>query len=305
VDHDDLQGALERAVAERPGFGYRIHSSPTWLAVSRDGLTLPEHGWKLHLSSRPATFTTLVEKVLPVLLDGGHAFKLARSRQVLARLNDGASSPAGVGKAFTIYPAQQQVRELGLQLAGLLRGDEAPRVLSDRQVDAGAPVYYRYGPFRRNRRTDTGGRMVTLIHGPAGEEFGGLATMRYRQPSWTTDPFTGRAGGPQKSAGDQVIGGRYRIITGLYESARGNVYRGVDQRDGASVVIKQARALVDEHDSSGDVRLRLRNERRILTVLDGVSGVPRFIDHFRHGCDEWPAHRRWHPRLRARPAAPR
>ncbi len=284
---DDLQGILERAVAERPGSGYRLHSSPTWLAVSRDGLTLPEHGWKLHVSSRPATFTTLVGKLLPVLLDGGHTFKLARSQQALARLNDGISSPAAVGKAFTIYPVQQQVRELGLRLASLLSGHEAPRVLSDRQVDPGAPVYYRYGPFRASWRTDAGGRMVTLIHGPAGEEFGGLATMRYRQPSWTTDPFTGIAGSTHKDAGEQVIGGRYQIIAGLYESARGNVYRGVDQRDGASVVIKQARALVDEHNSSGDVRLRLRNERRILSVLEGVSGVPRFIDHFRHGDDEF------------------
>lgn len=287
MDHDDLQDFLERAIAERSRFGYRVHSSPTWLAISRDNLTLPEHGWKLHISCRPATFTTLIEKLLPVLLDGGHVFKLARSRQVLARLNDGISSPAEVGKAFTIYPAQQQVRELGLQLAGLLRGDEAPRVLSDRQVDPGAPVYYRYGPFRRTWRTDTGGRMVTLIHGPAGEEFGGLATMRYRQPSWTTDPFTGAAGGAHLTAGDQVVGGRYQIIAGLYESARGNVYRGIDQRDGTKVVVKQARALVDEHDSSGDVRMRLRNERRILTVLAGVGGVPRFIDHFRHGSDEF------------------
>jgi class IV lanthipeptide synthase len=287
VDRDDLQGFLEKAIAERPGFRYRMHSDPAWLAVSRDEITLPEHGWKLHVSSRPAAFASLVEKLLPVLLDGGHIFKLARSRQVLARLNNGISSPAAVGKAFTIYPAQQQVRELGLQLASLLRGDEAPRVLSDRQVDPGAPVYYRYGPFRRSWRTDTRGRMVTLIHGPAGEEFGGLATMRYRQPAWTTDPFTGMAGDPQKITGDQVIGGRYRIIAGLYESARGSVFRAVDQRDGMSVVIKQARALVDEHDSSGDVRLRLRNERRILTVLDGVSGVPRFIDHFRHGRDEF------------------
>jgi serine/threonine protein kinase len=287
MDGNDIQGFLAQAVAERPSFRYQIHSSPDWLAVSRDGRTLPEHGWKLHVSSRPATFAALVEKLLPVLLDGGHIFKLARSRQVLARLNDGVSSPAAVGKAFTIYPAQQQVRELGLQLASLLRGDEAPRVLSDRRVDPEAPVYYRYGPFRKNWRTDTQGRMVTLIHGPAGEEFGGLATMRYRQPSWTTDPFTGMAGDPHQGTRDQVIGGRYRIVAGLYESARGNVFRGVDQRDGTSVVIKQARALVDEHDSSGDVRLRLRNERRILTVLDGVSGVPRFIDHFRHGSDEF------------------
>jgi serine/threonine protein kinase len=287
MGHDDLQSFLERAVAERSSLGYRVHSSPPWLAVSRDGVSLPEHGWKLHVSSRSATFTTTVEMLLPVLLDGGHVFKFARSPQALARLNDGISSPAQVGKAFTIYPAQQQVRELGLKLASLLRGYGAPRVLSDRQVDPQAPVYYRYGPFRRNWRTDATGRMVSLIHGPAGEEFGGLATMRYRQPSWINDPFTGLAGGTQMTAGDQVIGGRYQIIAGLYQSARGDVVRAVDLTDGASVVVKQARALVDEHDSSGDVRLRLRNERRILAVLDGVAGVPRFIDHFRHGADEF------------------
>src|SRR5215475_12915171 len=135
MDRDDLQDLLERAVAERPSFGYRIYSTPTWLAVGRDGFKSPEHGWKLHVSSRPATFTSLVEKLLPVLLDGGHIFKLARSQQVLARLNNGLSSPAAVGKAFTIYPAQEEVRELGLQLADMLRGDEAPRVLSDRQID--------------------------------------------------------------------------------------------------------------------------------------------------------------------------
>ena len=139
MGHDDLQSFLERAVAERSRLGYRVHSSPPWLAVSRDGVSLPEHGWKLHVSSRSATFTTLVEKLLPVLLDGGHVFKLARSPQALARLNDGISSPAQVGKAFTIYPAQQQVRELGLQLASLLRGCGAPRVLSDRQVDPERP----------------------------------------------------------------------------------------------------------------------------------------------------------------------
>jgi hypothetical protein len=53
------------------------------------------------------------------------------------------------------------------------------------------------------------------------------------------------------------------------------------------VIVKQARAFVDENDVTMDVRMRVRNERRILTVLAGVEGVPRFIDHFQLGTDEY------------------
>lgn len=269
----EMADRVERAVRRHAGHRYRLRHDPTWLVLYPDPVELPAHGWKLHVSARVATFPALVDRLVPVLLDWGCAFKLARSTRVLTRLNDGHRSPGTVGKAFTVYPAADRVREVGLGLAALLHGEQGPRVPSDRAVDPTAPVYYRYGPFAWSWGADANGRPVTLVHGPDGA----LATPRYRQPPWPTDPFTGG------TAGDAVLAGRYRVVDGLLGSGRGTVYRAVDERDGAAVVVKQARARVDEH----DVRLRLRNERRVLVALDGVPGVPRFVDHFRYGPDEF------------------
>ncbi|MEO3821915.1 lanthionine synthetase LanC family protein [Plantactinospora sp. B24E8] len=289
VADNEIECRVERAVRDNAGIRYQLRSDHTWLMLRPDGEVLPEHGWKLHISARAATFPELVERLVPVLLAEGCTFKLARSRRVLTQLNDGISAPASVGKAFTLYPDQRRVRELGIRLVDLLRGEQGPRVLSDRTIDPAAPIYYRYGPFVSSWSADSKGRLVALIHGPNGEEFGGLATLRYRQPSWTIDPFTGERGdaAPEAARESRRLGEHYRVVAGVYESGRGNVYRAVDERDGGTVVIKQARAHVDEHDGGADTRLRLRNERRVLQALDGVTGVPRFVDHFRHGADEY------------------
>ncbi|HEY1918597.1 MAG TPA: class IV lanthionine synthetase LanL [Streptosporangiaceae bacterium] len=283
---------VERLVRDALGAGYRIVTGPVWLMVvpeepgRPEGPELPEHGWKLHISARAAALPDLVEVIAPVLVAAGCAFKLARSERVLARLNDGISSPASVGKAVTIYPHQDRVKGLGLELAGLLRGWHGPRILSDRRVVPSAPVYYRYGPFAAAWESDPHGRLRTAVHGPGGEVFEGAATLAYRQPSWVSDPFTGDAGG-DRPAGPDILGGRYQLTSGLRQAAQGNVYRAIDRRDGRAVVIKQARALVSEDHENVDTRLRLRNERRVLQALDGVAGVPRLLDHFRHGDDEF------------------
>ncbi|HEY2575059.1 MAG TPA: class IV lanthionine synthetase LanL [Streptosporangiaceae bacterium] len=279
---------IERLVTARAAAGSTVLRGPVWLTVlpAGPGRRLA-HGWKLHISSRAATFPALVDRVLPVLAAEGCVFKLARSPRVLAELNDGITSPASVGKAFTVYPDQDRVRELGTMLAGLLAGHEGPRVLSDRRVSESAPVYYRYGPFAASPVANARGDLGSWLHGPGGQQFEAMATLAYRQPPWTVDPFTGEGQGEPCQAPQPLAGGRYQVIAGIRESARGNVYRAVDQRDGVTVIVKQARALVFEDGDHVDARLHLRNERRICQVLSGVPGVPRFIDHFRHRDDEF------------------
>jgi hypothetical protein len=80
---------VEHLVRRHAGARCRIEAGPVWLRVLPSACALPEHGWKLHVSSRAATFGELVDKLLPLLLDEGCAFKLARSAAVLSRLNDG------------------------------------------------------------------------------------------------------------------------------------------------------------------------------------------------------------------------
>ncbi|MFF4198330.1 lanthionine synthetase LanC family protein [Nonomuraea sp. NPDC001831] len=281
TDHEQIERLVRRLAEGRP---HTVRRSSLWLMVDVPAFDLPDHGWKLHLSSRESGYAEFAEFVVPALLDLGCPFKLARTPVLLGALNDGLRNPAAVGKACTVYPPQDRVREIGLSLAGLLRGRKGPRVVSDRRVADDAPVYYRYGPFIASWHANAGGQVATRLYGPAGEVFDGEASLTYRQPPWAEDPFTGGAAGP---TGQAVIGGRYRITAGVYESARGSVFRAIDERNGSTVVVKQARAYVLESEDGLDTRLRLRNERRVLSMLGDVEGVPRFLDHFRHGDDEF------------------
>ncbi|NUR26598.1 MAG: hypothetical protein HOV83_12260 [Catenulispora sp.] len=185
---------LVAAHAEQAGTAVRVEPGPVWLMVRPSGARIPEQGWKLHVSSRVSTLGATADVIVPVLLAEGCAFKIARSSEALARLNDGTTTPSSIGKAFTVYPEQGRVREVGLLLARLLRGRAAPRVLSDRRVAPDAPVYYRYGPIDKPWTADAQGKLVMTLTGPDGQEFPALATQRYRQPPWAVDPFTGESG---------------------------------------------------------------------------------------------------------------
>jgi serine/threonine protein kinase len=262
-----------------------VSESSVWLVVRPPKLVLPEHGWKLHVSSRPVNLVEAVDLLVPVLLRRRLLFKVARSPQVLMRINSGNDAPAAVGKAFTIYPAPEELPELGYALVDLLAGLTGPRIASDRQLDPRAPVFYRYGPFTASWRADVRGIVGARISGPAGDIFEGLAQPHYHQPEWATDPF----GNPAVAgAGEEypVLAGKYRLTTGVQRNIRGSVFRAERLPEGTPVIVKQARAYVGEDQQQFDARLRLRNERRVLCLLDGLEGVPRFLDHLRSGPDE-------------------
>ncbi|WP_344526696.1 lanthionine synthetase LanC family protein [Streptomyces albiaxialis] len=267
-----------------PGTGHSLHTDATWVTVAPEGVPLAEHGWKLHVSTRAATFPRLLETVVPVLLAERVHFKVARSASVLARLNQGQDQPAAVGKAVTVYPDAGRVRALGLSLAALLRGHEGPPVLSDRRVAPDAPVHYRYGPFAARWYAGPRGSLALGVAGPDGELFEGAATMEYRRPSWAADPFTGEG---EEDPAPEVLGERYRVTRGIYQAAHGNVFRAVDTGTGRNVVVKQARAFVGEAAEGNDSRTRIRNERRVLEAARGTEGIPEFLDHFAHGDDEF------------------
>lgn len=246
-----------------------------------------EHGWKLHVSARPGNLDAVTRLVLPVLSRHVCHAKFARDPETLRRLNSGVVSAGAVGKAITVYPPAGTVVEIARELAAALRGQEGPRVVSDRRVDPRAPVYYRYGPFTGDYRTGRSGRLESVMTGPDGRIFDGLAVGRYRCPPWAEDPFTTGSGPADEPSAPGVGGGRYQVTAGIARAPGGNVYRAVDRTLGRPVVLKQARAFVGEDESGTDARHRLRNERAVLTALDGVTGVPRALDYFAHRSDEY------------------
>ncbi|MFE9658244.1 class IV lanthionine synthetase LanL [Micromonospora sp. NPDC006431] len=274
---------VKRLVDERYGGRYTVRLRPQWTYVDRDDVQLPDHGWKLHISSRAEDFAAMAARTVPFLLEVGCSFKLASTSGVLTAMNYGIETPAGVGKAITVYPQQDRVRDLGLALVELLRGHPGPRVLSDRRIDGDAPVYYRYGPFVARWFRGQRGLMSIQIPGPHGETFDAVADLDYRQPDWVTDPFRPES----DDETPELLGGRYRLEDGVQRTAQGSVFRARDTTTDRVVIVKQARAYVGDSGNGLDARSRLRNERRVLTACEGVPGVPAFIDHFAHGDDEF------------------
>ncbi|MES9524359.1 class IV lanthionine synthetase LanL [Streptomyces capoamus] len=262
-------------------------SDDTWSYLNDPRMPAMEHGWKLHVSARPGDLGTVTRLVLPVLSRHVCHAKFARDPDTLRRLNSGVVSAGSVGKAITVYPLAGTVVDIARELVAVLRDREGPRVVSDRRVDPRAPVYYRYGPFTGDYRTGRSGRLESVMTGPDGQLFDGLAVGRYRCPPWAEDPFAVRSGRGDGPAAAGFGGGRYTITAGITRSPRGNVYRAVDRTTGRPVVVKQARAFVGEDESGTDARHRLRNEWTVLTALDGVPGVPRALDYFAHQSDEY------------------
>ncbi|MCX5384514.1 class IV lanthionine synthetase LanL [Streptomyces sp. NBC_00083] len=273
-----LRRHLEALLA---GAQRRVAADEMWLYLLDPDMPPREHGWKLRVSTRAEELAETLRLVVPVLLRHTCDAKFAVSPRVLRDLNSGERDPRLVGKAVTVYPRAQDFVVIAHQLADALAGRTGPRVLSDRRVRSGSPVYYRYGPFRA-----TGAEGSALVMtGPDGRTFAARAGARYRQPPWAEDPFGRPAPGGTPSA--PLVGGRFRISTGIARSPRGDVLRGVDTVTGAAVVVKQARAHMAEDARGVDARGRLRHEHRVLAALGGVEGVPRLVDHLRHGEDEY------------------
>lgn len=283
-----------RSIVGRSG-----RSDDKWSYLNDPRMPAMDHGWKLHISARPDGLEAVTGLVLPVLERFVCHAKFARSPQILREINSGTASAGVVGKAITVYPVTGIVVELAEELVSVLGGWEGPQVVSDRRVDPRAPVYYRYGPFTAAYRTGRSGRLESVMVGPGGRAFDGLASGSYRCPPWAEDPFADRqrnasaagagagAGGEPSAPAPGTGGGRYRVTGGIVRKPEGNVYRALDRVTGASVVIKQARAFVAEDESGADARDRLRHEHTVLAALDDVTGVPRALDYFGHGADEY------------------
>ncbi|GAA1174085.1 hypothetical protein F4556_002705 [Kitasatospora gansuensis] len=262
-------------------------SDDVWSYLNDPRMPAMEHGWKLHVSARPGDLETVTGLVLPVLRRHVCHAKFAKDPETLRAINSGVSSAGSVGKAITVYPLAGTVVAIAEELVAVLRGREGPQIVSDRRVDPQAPVYYRYGPFTGDYRTGRSGRLESVMTGPDGRIFDGLATGSYRCPPWAEDPFAGEPARIGKPSSPGFGGGRYRVTAGIVRKPQGNVYRAVDLHSGQPVVVKQARAFVAEDESGADTRDRLRNELAVLTALDSVSGVPKVVDYFRHRSDEY------------------
>lgn len=250
--------------------GYAFESHETWFhcKAPNDG-SGPTQGWKLHVSAYDGTAAETLRRCAHVLTSAKVSFKLARSMEVLAYLNEGGGGGSQRGKFITIYPAStQEATALAEAVHRATLGLCGPIIPSDRQYRPGSSVFYRYGAFRGPYTISPIGQVTTSLRTPQGKIVPDIRGLRFVQPSWVTnDPF----GGNDPDRDVRLWKGRYLPVTELYRSFRGSIWAGADLENGCVVVLKTIGAVP----SSG----RLENEARLLRRLAGMA-VPTVIDQF-------------------------
>jgi tRNA A-37 threonylcarbamoyl transferase component Bud32 len=253
-----------------------------WCYVTPNEQLRRPQGWKLHLSATPASAETVLARSLPVLLKSDSPFKFASTIDHVALLNARNTSRGHSGKFITIYPqSDDEAVRLAEALHQATEGLAGPRILSDRPYASRSLVHYRYGAFVEERKISNDGFYAWVIFDPDGNPIEDRRVGQYVPPAWAECPFPGAEGNGTSNAngGGQgvLVGDRFLVREAIRHLNKGGVYRAVDTRSGADVVIKEARPHVAADETGKDVRDRLRAEARALEQIQPLGVAPRVV----------------------------
>src|ERR1700683_932900 len=172
---------------------WRIRTSEAWGHVEPAGqFARPARvqGWKLHVSSTVADAEQVLRAAASVLIAARCAFKIARTAELLAALNDAHAPRGRSGKFLTVYPAADaDVPELARKLDTATKGLAGPAVLSDFRYHPESLVHLRFGAFTGVPVLSVDGEVSTGILDPGGHAVADRREPRVRPPAWAQFPL--------------------------------------------------------------------------------------------------------------------
>lgn len=250
-----------------------------WIKASHRAAHAPDQGWKLHLAATPASINDMLRRAVPLLLAEDADFKLIASVARLQRLNDGDAGLSQMGKSLTIYPNDdQQAVRLAVALDRVLRGLRGPAIPSDRPLNSGSLVHYRYGSFAARLIQLPNGRIEWALKQPDGELRPDVRAVGFCPPTWAIDPFIAAGVAQHAAPLDPLIAGRYLLIETLAQSARGTVARALDLRELRRCVLKRAIHDGNPGQPGSSASERLRHEAAILAELAPADYAPQLFE---------------------------
>ncbi|MFE9914466.1 class III lanthionine synthetase LanKC [Micromonospora sp. NPDC005553] len=281
--YDSLGSAVAQPVfpaAERPvPTGWRREPLDDWLIYAPDGGSLPQQGWKIHVSAGLTNAERVLDAVWNYCVPRGLSFKFLRGPRTLLLRNSKYAARAASGKFVTVYPRDDAELELTCkELDELLTGETGPYILSDLRYGAG-PVHVRYGGFAARYCHSPDGQVVPAIEDDSGTLVPDRREPVFHVPAWVTLPdFLG----PHLAARNDTSTNEvpYRIERVIHFSNGGGLYVGRDLRTDTEVVLKEARPHAGLDADGTDAVARLAREAQALRKLADLPQVPRVHDEF-------------------------
>ena len=161
-------GSLDRRLqsVELPA-GWLVQCGGGWEGWSPRDWEPRLQGWKVHVSATPECAVETLARTTRVCVECGVSFKFLPTLAELTESSSKNQARGAAGKFITIYPDDDgQLGELLSVLAGVLRGQEGPYILSDLRYVPDAPVFVRYGAFLGMQAPDVDDELVESIVDP-------------------------------------------------------------------------------------------------------------------------------------------
>lgn len=261
---------------------WQISQSGIWFQCNPPGAMLPQHGWKIHLTTTPTQAAAVLTTAARVLVAKGVPFKFAVDRNMLLIVNGKRWARSGAGKFITIYPrTKDEFIHLLEELHQALLGYNGPYILSDKRYKDGSIVYYRYGGMVRASKVNFRGEEDLMITAPDGESVIDERSPYFTPPEWAADPVLNLEEETDSNQELTLKDGRYVIESALTFTTSGGVYIGKDTETGRKVLIKEARPFANPSQGEHDAVSLLKKEHRLLTILEDTGLVPQPYDFFK------------------------
>ncbi|KXZ21037.1 class III lanthionine synthetase LanKC [Bacillus nakamurai] len=258
-------------------------SNSVWKHYHVKGVSLPEQGWKIHVTSLLEDSQSVLDKVAQLCIDNKIEFKHLKDRHSFIKVNSKIANRASSGKFITIYPINNEVFVELLEMISSITQDfkKGPYILSDKRWK-NSNVFYRYGGFR----------LIFNEHGDhcIRDEEGNLIkderTPFYQVPYFVKD-FDDYLNTINNSCDLEAKGEsnleQYEIETALSYSNAGGVYVATRKKDNLKVIIKEARPNAGLDGVAKDALARQKIEYDALKKLKDVPGVVNLVEYFQ----EW------------------
>lgn len=272
-------GPLYHAAPMPPEWTRR--QSGAWTHWGPNGLTLPDQGWKVHVSSSLPNAQAVLTVVSLACADLGIPFKHLASKRMFLLAHDKHAPRVQSGKFCTLYPPTQPgARQVMQRLSEELAGISGPYVLTDRRFGSSKCVSYRYGAFRGRTRVEADGTHVDTMITADGREVDDERRPAFHLPPGLADPF--RQNTPNPSTGPVTLHG-YTFDAVLRHSNAGGAYRFRGEDDSLTFV-KEAKSHNGYTNDGDDAKSRLNAEYLVLRSIHAREPglCPRPVEMFHH-----------------------
>jgi serine/threonine protein kinase len=259
-----------------------------WLSFCKQGVLLPDQGWKLHLSADLTSAELLLQRVLPLLLQQTTSFKLISSLAYLQQLNTGLLGENQIGKFLTIYPANdKEAVALAVELDLKTRGFSGPQIPSDRPLRPDSLIFYRYGGFSSKISVQEPiGLVWPAIRTPDNRLVPDKRKVPYSAPEWSEDPFVAAGLTIDLPEEQRILARRYLVISVIARTIRHTISLAVDLESQRPCILKSLTHRWQNTLPESE-RKKVLQEADVLGKLRGYERVPALYDIVEQESNMW------------------